>query len=77
MNSSTVSAKYQIVIPKNIRRSLGIEPGQRMYLSADKGSDTLIVQTKPDVKRYVGVLQSSGEDPVVYQRRIREDKRYA
>lgn len=30
MNTSTLSPKYQIVIPKEIRRKLDLKPGQRL-----------------------------------------------
>jgi len=30
MNSATVSSKYQVVIPKNIRESLNIKPGMEL-----------------------------------------------
>lgn len=32
METVTVSAKYQVVIPRAIRRSLGIQPGQKMQV---------------------------------------------
>ena len=32
METVTVSAKYQVVIPRAIRRSLGIQPGQKVQV---------------------------------------------
>ena len=32
MTTATVSPKYQIVIPKGIRESLGIKPGERAQI---------------------------------------------
>ena len=32
MQTVTVSSKYQVVIPKAVRKSLGIKPGQRMQV---------------------------------------------
>ena len=32
METVTVSAKYQIVIPHSVRQSLGIKPGQRVQV---------------------------------------------
>lgn len=34
METVKVSSKYQVVIPRTIRRSLGIEPGQRLQVQA-------------------------------------------
>ena len=34
MNVVTVSSKYQIVIPKEVRERLGIEPGQKVQAFA-------------------------------------------
>jgi len=34
MNVVTVSSKYQIVIPKELRQRLGIEPGQKVQAFA-------------------------------------------
>lgn len=34
MNIVTVSSKYQIVIPKELRERLGIEPGQKVQAFA-------------------------------------------
>ncbi|MBI3666085.1 MAG: AbrB/MazE/SpoVT family DNA-binding domain-containing protein [Acidobacteria bacterium] len=32
METVTVSSKYQVVIPRSVRRSLGIQPGQRFQV---------------------------------------------
>lgn len=32
METVTVSPKYQVVIPRSIRKSLGIEPGQKIQV---------------------------------------------
>ena len=73
-SSSTVSAKYQIVIPKALRLKFQVKPGQRLQLSSKNGK--LIVEPAADVTQYIGVLKSTNEGPVAYQRRIRKDKRY-
>ena len=34
MTYSSVSTKYQVVIPKEIRRTVGLKPGQRLMVYA-------------------------------------------
>ncbi|HVQ43640.1 MAG TPA: AbrB/MazE/SpoVT family DNA-binding domain-containing protein [Candidatus Saccharimonadia bacterium] len=73
MISSKLSAKYQVVIPKELRQGLNMRPGQRVYLSAGE-NDELILTARPDVDQFLGVLQPAVEDPVAYQKRVRVDK---
>lgn len=42
METVTVSTKYQIVIPKKVRESLGIEPGQKVQVIPYQGRIELI-----------------------------------
>ena len=42
MQPVTVSPKYQVVIPKAIRESLGLRPGQKMQVVAYGGRIELI-----------------------------------
>ena len=42
MQSVTVSPKYQVVIPKNIRESLKLRPGQKMQVIEYAGRIDLI-----------------------------------
>ncbi len=42
MDTVVVSPKYQIVIPKRVRESLGILPGQRMRVLVYKGQIVLV-----------------------------------
>ena len=37
MTAVTVSPKYQIVIPKDVREQMGIEPGQKMAVMVFQG----------------------------------------
>jgi AbrB family looped-hinge helix DNA binding protein len=38
----TVSAKYQVVIPEDVRRSLPIQPGQKMVVLVKHGIISLV-----------------------------------
>jgi len=42
MQSSTVSTKFQVVIPKKVRESLGIKPGQKVQVIPYQGRIELI-----------------------------------
>jgi AbrB family looped-hinge helix DNA binding protein len=42
MHTVTVSPKYQVVIPANVRKSLGIRPGQKVQVIQYEGRIELI-----------------------------------
>jgi AbrB family looped-hinge helix DNA binding protein len=42
MNQVTVSSKYQIVIPRKIRESMKIRPGQKLIMVAEERSIRLM-----------------------------------
>jgi AbrB family looped-hinge helix DNA binding protein len=42
MNQVTVSPKYQIVIPRKIRESMKIRPGQKLIMVAEERSIRLV-----------------------------------
>ena len=42
MNQVTVSPKYQIVIPRKIRESMKIRPGQKLIMVAEERSIRLL-----------------------------------
>jgi len=42
MTMVTVSPKYQVVIPKDIREEIHIEPGQRVQVMIYKGNIVLV-----------------------------------
>ena len=55
MQIVTVSPKYQIVIPKTIRESLGLHPGQKIYVVEYEGRIELIPER--DIKELRGFLK--------------------
>jgi AbrB family looped-hinge helix DNA binding protein len=67
MTAVTVSPKYQIVIPKEIRESMGIVSGQKVQIMSYQGRIE-VIPLKP-MKEMKGFLQ--GIDTIV----IREDDR--
>ena len=73
MNISTVSSKYQIVIPKEIRRKLKIKPGQRMRLRETKSGD-IIVNSTSEIEKSYGILRGVwGKNSDSYIQKMRED----
>jgi len=64
----TVSPKYQIVIPREIRESMGIRPGQKVELVEYNGRIELILV--PEIRKMRGSLR--GMDTTI--EREREDR---
>jgi AbrB family looped-hinge helix DNA binding protein len=55
MQTVTVSPKYQIVIPKTVRETLHLRPGQKMQVIAYDGRVELIPER--DIKELRGFLK--------------------
>lgn len=43
MTTVTVSEKFQVVIPKDVRESLGLQPGQKIEVVAHEGRAEFIL----------------------------------
>ena len=57
MEMSTVSAKYQVVLPKHVRESLGIKQGSKvMFLELD---GQIILLTPKDPRTMKGFLKGT------------------
>lgn len=55
MEQSTISTKYQVVIPKKVREELGIEPGLKVQVIPYRGRIELIPIR--DIKEGRGFLE--------------------
>ena len=55
MDAVTVSPKYQVVIPRTVRESLRIQPGQRMQIIEYAGRIQLILER--DIHEMRGFLK--------------------
>ncbi len=55
MQSVTVSPKYQVVIPKSIRETLQLRPGQKLQIIEYEGRIELIPEL--DIKQLHGFLK--------------------
>ena len=64
MNTSVLSNKYQIVIPKEIRRSLDLKPGQRLQFRIN--SDHIEIEPVITGSDLIGLLK--GETPLQFER---------
>jgi len=68
MQSATVSTKFQVVIPKKVRESLGIKPGQKVQVIPYEGRIELI-PLEP-MKKSRGFLK--GNDTYIEREKDRE-----
>lgn len=71
METSVVSVKGQIVIPKNIRKSLGITKGSKVAFIQKEGKIILQPLNKSYFESLAGVLGTEGK----MLRSLLEDKR--
>lgn len=64
MNTSMLSPKFQIVIPKEIRKTLNLKPGQRIQFAEKDGH----VEIRPvlTADQLIGFLKS--DKPLVLER---------
>lgn len=78
--SVTLSSKYQVVIPKAVRKRLGIKPGQKFDVQPGKdGSVVLKKDPTPDfdslIGQYAGAARGAwGPDPIATLRKMRHEE---
>ena len=73
MPSSTLTSKGQVTLPVEIRRKLGLKPGDRLYF--DIQDDGLIrVDPRGYAERTAGILAGRLEPATDIQKRIRDEK---
>lgn len=71
-----ISNKYQVVIPKAVRKNLDLKPGQRVRITNSPGGKiTMETLDSPQeaLRRYAGSIKKGpwGKDPVKYIRTVR------
>jgi AbrB family looped-hinge helix DNA binding protein len=77
---TTISAKYQIILPKAYRRKRNLLPGQkvRIFETKDGALDIELSpatqSTVPEWKKYIGTIIGKpwGDDPVATIRKMRD-----
>ena len=76
----TVSSKYQVVIPKKVRKELNIQPGQTLDVSADTDGTVIIKKESESeidrlIDKYAGIAKGAwGDDPVKTIRQMRDEE---
>lgn len=58
MENVTLSSKYQIVIPKAIRKQLYLKPGQKLRIRKNK-SGSLTIEPNSVVDQYYGSMKGA------------------
>ena len=62
MNTVTVSPKFQVVIPRMIRKSLGLQPGQKVQAILYENRIELIpIQPMPSMRGFLKGIDTSIE----------------
>lgn len=64
MTTAILSSKYQVVIPKEIRKTLGLKPGQRLIFVENGGRVEIRPILTPD--QLIGFLKDKA--PLVFER---------
>lgn len=77
MQAVTIGPKYQIVIPKEVRKKLkGIKPGNKIVVGAiDENTATIKTEPKSWIEQYSGIAKEAwkGIDTTRYLKRIRDE----
>ena len=55
MHTVTISSKYQVVIPKTLRETLNVRPGQKMHVMEYEGRIEMVLER--DMKELRGFLK--------------------
>ncbi|MDQ5969639.1 MAG: Antidote-toxin recognition MazE, bacterial antitoxin [Patescibacteria group bacterium] len=71
----TVSSNYQVVIPKKIRRELGIRVGQK--ISVKQRDKKIVFDVESVIDKYANSIEPScwEEDPAIAIRKWRDEDR--
>jgi len=62
MEAVTISSKYQVVIPREVRKQFNLKPGQRLMFIPYNG--TLRVVVVPPIKKARGMLKGMNTDKI-------------
>ena len=62
MEAVTISSKYQVVIPREVRKQFNLKPGQKLMFIPYNG--TLRVVVVPPIKKARGMLKGMNTDNI-------------
>ncbi len=62
MEAVTISSKYQVVIPQEVRKQFNLKPGQKLMFIPYNG--TLRVVIVPPIKKARGMLKGMNTDNI-------------
>jgi AbrB family looped-hinge helix DNA binding protein len=62
MEAVTISSKYQVVIPREVRKQFNLKPGQKLLFIPYNG--TLRVVVVPPIKKARGMLKGMNTDNI-------------
>jgi AbrB family looped-hinge helix DNA binding protein len=62
MEAVTISSKYQVVIPREVRKQFNLKPGQKLMFIPYNG--TLRVVVMPPIKKARGMLKGMNTDNI-------------
>ena len=62
MEAVTISSKYQVVIPREVRKQFNLKPGQKIMFIPYNG--TLRVVIVPPIKKARGMLKGMNTDNI-------------
>lgn len=73
MTTAILSSKYQLVIPKALRKDLNLRPGQRVQMVRANNGD-ITIKTKSVVSELAGSRKGLwGSDPDAYLTDLRDE----
>ena len=73
MSTAKLSAKSQLVLPAEVRRKLGIRPGDRLIIDVEGDHATLRKATRSDVETLAGFRSELWRDYDAELRKARDE----
>lgn len=63
METTTLSTKYQLVVPKAIRESMHLKPGQRFLVrTTERGIELLPCESLPELRGFLAAADTRMDD---------------